>query len=102
MAELEVGEQTRELDDFNHEAETTDEFLNKPAQPQERPALTLKQKAGRLVAAAGVAFAGILAYKGGLLNSKDFEGKEPDQSQTQKIEDQKLGDIRQEITQQVK
>ncbi len=89
----EVGEATRDLGDFDHQAKTTEGFLNNKKLNPKR--LTLKQKIGRVTATAVLAGAGILAYKGGLLNTAEFESKGDQHNQ-----DQGIDDVRKELQEQ--
>lgn len=70
--DMEVGERTRDLMDFDHGANKTNEFLkNKNLNP--KPSLTLKQKVARGLAAVGIGAAAIGAYKSGVLNTQESE-----------------------------
>lgn len=69
---MEVGERNRDLMDFDHGANRTNDFLkNRNLNP--KPPLTFKQKVARGLAAVGIGAAAIGAYKTGVLNTQESE-----------------------------
>ena len=80
-----VGRQTRELENFDHEASTTAQFLEGTPTPEHHP-LSAKQKLLALAAGVTLSALALVGYKHGVFNTAESEAKgEPTHGAVQNI-----------------